>query len=174
MKPRIRATSATMKQIREGMDVVGEDIAEMVRLLTNPGGRKGYRARELTSELGIPGHRNETISIKLGKATDSSTIIVIHEIGPLTVSVSVDGLAVVRFPEKGLGDQPLAVIHGLPGRPLATLLDLSRTSLAELGEAPIHSVFNADSKGMATAYVKAPITEYDAAVFVETFGPDKQ
>lgn len=174
MKPRIRAASATMKHIREGMDILGEDIAEMVRRLSHPDGRKGYRMRALTSELGIPGHRNETISIKLGRATDSNTIIVIHEVGPMTISVSVDGLAVVRFPESGLGEQPLAVLHGLTGRPLSALLDFSKTSLAELGDAPIHSVFNADSKGLATVYVKAPITEYDAGVFVKTYSPDKK
>lgn len=170
--PRIRATAPTMRYIRDGMDIVGADIAEMVRRLSHPDGRKGYRQRALESELGLHGYPKETITIKIGSSTSGNTIVVLHEIGPMTVSVAVDGHTVLRVPGRALEDLPEAIRHGLPGRFARDLIDLTETSLAELGDAKIHSVFGPDN-GMATIYLKAAVTEYDAAVFVAEYSPDR-
>lgn len=164
----LTAPADTMRYIRENLDILGHDIAEMVRRLTHEEGRKGYRARGLESPLGIFGFPRETITIRIPAGRGASSITIRHDIGQIAIGVSLDNKINVRFHENQMIDMPEAVMASLIGKPFSTLLDLSQTSMASLGNARIHSVFP-DSGHKATVYLDGEITSYDAKVFVDEF-----
>lgn len=162
----IQAFSGTMKHLKEGLDVVGDDLAEMLRRVSHPDGRKGIRTHGLRSELGIHGHRNETIVIELGRSIESDIIKVLHELGSSLLSCTIDGMPILRARIPDYAKLPETVTTGFIGRPLSRLVNVSETSIPELGDATIHRIFiNGD--GTVSIYMHAPVTKYAIEAFLE-------
>lgn len=167
---RIAAYAGTMRHIVEGLDIVGEDIAEMGRRLRKLP-RKGHNAKAIESELGIYPYRRETILISLHTPSRSNKIIVLHKIGDIVISVTVDDMVIVRAPFSGRDWEGLteAAREGFTGRPLGSFVDMSETSIPEIGEFPIHSLYHnralsSQDPASVSIYVNAPVTAYQASV----------
>ena len=176
------AYAGTMRHLVDGLDVVGDDIEEMARRLRKLP-RKGQNAKSLHSELGIHRFRGETISLRLGRPSESNRIVLLHKIEharhyqetarhyqETVISVSVDGDVVVRtpFPEHQWAAMPDVAREGFAGRSLGTLIDMSATSVPELGDCHIKSIYHQRSlssqdPAALVAYVKAPVTTYLAS-----------
>lgn len=151
----LRAPAATMRHIRAGLDVVGEDLVEMERRVEHPQGRRGYRMRELSSELGIPGYLKETITIYLPKSTTSRSIVITHEAPGLKLSCSVSCEAMLHVVDKG-DEYPEAVVSGMVGRTVGEFVDICHTSFAECSESRITALFR-PSKGWWIVYFDAQV-----------------
>lgn len=166
MTKTIQAFSDTMRYLKDGLDIVGDDIAEMLRRVTHPEGRKGSRNRGLDSELGIPGHLKETITVSLGKSIEGDTIKILHSLGDSLLSCTYDGKPILRTRIPNYVDLPETVRTGLPGQPLSQVVDVSSTSIPRLGEARIREIFlNGD--GTVSIYLDAPVTQYAVSAFLE-------
>ena len=162
----IQAFAGTMKQLKGGLDIVGDDLAEMLRRVSHPDGRKGSRTHGLRSELGIPGHRKETIVVELGKSIEGDTIKVLHELGHSLLSCTVDGMPILRTRIPDYVDLPDSVRTGLIGKTLSRVVDVSSTSIPELGDARIHEIF-VNGDGTVSIYMHAPVTKYAMRAFLE-------
>ena len=169
------AYAGTMRHLVDGLDVVGDDIEEMARRLRKLP-RRGQNAKSLHSELGIHRFRGETISLRLGRPSESNRIVLLHKIEharhyhETVISVSVDGDVVVKtpFPEHQWAAMPDVARDGFAGRPLGALIDMSATSVPELGDYPIKSIYHqrtlsSQDPAALVAYVKAPVTTYLAS-----------
>lgn len=162
----IRGFAETMTHVRKGLDVVGDDLAEMYRRVNHPEGRKGYRRQGLKSELGIPGYPKETIEINLGSSIEGDTIKVLHHLGLSLLSCTYDGQVILRVRIPDYVELPETVRTGHKGQPLSRIVDLSTTSVSSLGEAKVTDVFiNGD--GTQSIYMKAPVTEYAIEALLE-------
>ena len=162
----IQAFSGTMKHLKEGLDVVGDDLAEMLRRVSHPDGRKGVRTHGLRSELGIHGHRNETIVIELGRSIESDIIKVLHELGSSLLSCTIDGMPILRTRMPDYVELPESVRTGFIGKRLSRVVDVSETSIPELGDARIHEIF-VNGDGTVSIYMHAPVTKYAIEAFLE-------
>lgn len=168
MNSTITALSSTMRHIRDGLDVVAEDLLEMDRIITHPEGRKGYRTRSFSSDLGIPGHLKETISFSIPGGHDTSNIRVKHFLDKICVSITSDELhAIVKIPKDILIDQPDSLKYSLVGSPLSEIIDLSKTSIPEFGNSIINSIYSGNGK--TDIYVKAETTQYQVKALVESY-----
>lgn len=162
----IQAFAGTMTLLKEGLDVVAEDMNEMLRRVTHPEGRKGGRRHGLRSELGIHGHRNETIVIDLGRSIEGDAIKVLHELGPSLLSCTVDGMPILRTRIPDYVELPEAIRTGIIGKKLSRVVDVSETSIPELGKAEIHEIF-VNGDGTVSIYMRAPVTRYAVEAFLE-------
>ena len=162
----IQGYSETMRHLKDGLDVVGDDLAEMLRRVDHPQGRKGARNRGLESDLGIPGHPGETVTISLGSSLEGDAIKVLHRLGRSLLSCTVDGHPILRTTIPDYVELPDAVRSGMPGGRLSRIVDMSETSIPGLGEAIVREIF-VNGDGTVSIYLDAPGTRYAIAAFLE-------
>lgn len=175
MKATIQGAAQTMRYIKGAGDIVADDIAEMARRLNHPKGRKGYRSRELHSRIGIHGYPAETITISLGAATNSNNIVVLHDIRTVRISVTYDGDIVVRIPGSEIDEMPESIKHAIVGKTIGEIIDLTNTSMNDMGESIIKSFYTQNGDRAYTSfYLNGCVSKYDAEVFSEMIKPEKR
>jgi len=174
MKATIQGAAQTMRYIKDAGDIVSEDIAEMARRLNHPKGRKGYRARDLHSRIGIHGYPAETITISLGSATNSNNIVVLHDIRAVRISVTYDGDIVVRIPGSDIDNLPESIKHAIEGKTIGEIIDLTNTSMMDMSKSVIKSYYTQNGDRAYTSfYLNGCVSRYDAEVFSKMIRPDK-
>lgn len=109
------------------------------RRLPRPGGA----AREFSVE--IPIERGERIEIILPTMANGGRILIVHRLE----NASLHGGRILRVPRAVL---PETLMMALAGRRLGDVVDLSGTSIADIGSARITNVFDTDHDGQALLF----------------------
>lgn len=120
------------------------------RRLPRPGGA----AREYT--LDIPLDNGESLGIILPSMAGGGRIIVVHRLERASLHAG----RILRVPRTTL---PETLLTAAVGRPLGSLVDLSGSSIAEIGGALITDVFDTDHDGQALLF------HTDARTILPTF-----
>ncbi len=162
----IQGYSETMRHLKDGLDIVGDDLAEMLRRVDHPEGRKGSRNRGIDSELGIHGHPGETIRLSLGTSLEGDAIKVLHHLGKSLLSCTIDGHPILRTSIPDYVELPDTVRNGMLGGKLSRIVDMSSTSIPGIAESIVREIFlNGD--GTVSIYLDAPVTRYAITAFLE-------